>query len=124
MEETEHVVLSCDGNKSSSLDGFNFSFIKSFRPLIKEDVGILFDRFYINGTLLEAFSSYFLALIPNVDCPFTLGDYRPISLLGCFYKMVVKVLTGRLAFVMDSLISSTQSAFIKGRMLMDGIWLR
>lgn len=35
--------------------------------------------------------------------------------------MVSKVLAGRLAVAMDSLIFGSQSAFIKGRMLVDGV---
>ncbi|MCI31889.1 RNA-directed DNA polymerase (Reverse transcriptase) [Trifolium medium] len=37
------------------------------------------------------------------------------------YKLVAKVLTKRLGLVMDSLISKNQSAFIKGRLLVDGV---
>lgn len=114
LEEILQVVLSCDGNNSPGLDGFNFAFIKAFWPLIKEEVGVLFDQFYVNGTLPKSFSYYFLALIPKVDCPFALGDFRPISLLRSLYKMVAKVLASRLSRVMDSLISDSQSAFIKG----------
>jgi len=45
----------------------------------------------------------------------------PISLLGSLYKLVAKVLVGRLAPVMDKLISSNQYVFIKGRQLVDGV---
>jgi hypothetical protein len=60
-------------------------------------------------------------LIPKVNSPFSLSDYRPISLLGCLYKLVAKVLAKRLAKVMDSIIASNQSAFIQGRHLVDGV---
>jgi hypothetical protein len=65
--------------------------------------------------------SFFLTLIPKVSTPQALGDFRPISLLGCLYKLVSKVLTARLAKVIGGLIPSTQSAFIKGRQLVDGV---
>ncbi|GAU32687.1 hypothetical protein TSUD_145610 [Trifolium subterraneum] len=50
-----------------------------------------------------------------------IGDFRPISLVGSLYKIVVKVLARRLAKVMDKLISSNQYAFIKGRQLVDEV---
>ncbi|MCH80733.1 LINE-1 reverse transcriptase like, partial [Trifolium medium] len=56
-----------------------------------------------------------------VSSPFGLSDFRPISLLGCLYKLVAKVLAARLGKVMNSLINSTQSAFINGRHLVDGV---
>ncbi|MCI26762.1 LINE-1 reverse transcriptase like, partial [Trifolium medium] len=81
----------------------------------------MFDQFHGIGTLPKSFSSYFVALIPKVNSSFSLGDFRPISLLGCLYKIIAKVLTARLARVMDSLVAPTQSAFLKGKHLVDGV---
>ncbi|GJT94975.1 RNA-directed DNA polymerase, eukaryota, partial [Tanacetum coccineum] len=47
-------------------------------------------------------------------------DYRPISLIGSFYKIVGKLLANRIASVVEYLISTEQSAFVKGRQIMDG----
>lgn len=52
-EEIKQAVLSCDGDKSIGPDRFNFAFIKAFWPLIKDEVRILFNEFYANGTLLK-----------------------------------------------------------------------
>jgi hypothetical protein len=89
--------------------------------LIKGEIRILFDQFHGIGTLPKSFTSYFVALIPKINSPFSLGDFRPISLLGCLYKIAAKVLTARLARVMDRLVAPTQSAFLKGRQLVDGV---
>ena len=48
-------------------------------------------------------------------------DFRPIALLGSLYKILAKVLARRLADTMNSIISSSQSAFLKGRNLVDGV---
>lgn len=58
-----------------------------------------------------------VALIQKVQCLFTLGDYRPVSLLGCLYKILAKILTAKLSTIMDGLITHVQSAFVKGRNL-------
>jgi hypothetical protein len=121
MEEIEAVVKESDGNKSLGPDGFNFAFIKEFWSLMKGEVRILFDQFHGNATLPKRILSYFLALIPKVNHPEALGDYRPISLLGCIYKLLSKVLAARLAKVIGSIVSLSQSAFIKGRQLVDGV---
>ncbi|KAK2449806.1 hypothetical protein QL285_008962 [Trifolium repens] len=121
LEEITEVVTSCDGNKSPGPDGFNFAFIKEFWDLLKGDVRIMFDQFHGNSCLPKSLCSYFLTLIPKVSSPQALGDFSPISLLGCLYKLVAKVLVSRLAKVVDLLIPNTQSAFIKGRQLVDGV---
>jgi hypothetical protein len=120
LEEIEEVVHSSDGNKSPGPDGFNFSFIKKFWGMLKGEIRVMFDQFHGNSTLPKSFLSYFITLIPKVSSPCSLSDFRPISLLGCLYKIISKVLAKRLALVMDSVISSNQSAFIKGRNLVDG----
>jgi hypothetical protein len=50
-----------------------------------------------------------------------LGDFRPISLLGCIYKLLAKVLAARLASVIGSSIPNTQKVFLKGRQLVEGV---
>jgi hypothetical protein len=62
-----------------------------------------------------------LTLIPKVKSPQGLSDFRPISLLGCRYKILSKVLANRLANVIGNLIPKTQSAFLKGRQLVEGV---
>ncbi|WJX73888.1 hypothetical protein P8452_57616 [Trifolium repens] len=121
LEEIEAVVRSSDGNKSPGPDGFNFAFVKTFWDLLKGDLRTLFDQFHGNSCLPKSFLSYFVTLIPKVCSPNSLSDFRPISLLGCLYKIIAKVLTIRLAKVMDTIISTTQSTFIKGRNLVDGV---
>jgi hypothetical protein len=120
-EEIEGVVMNSDGNKSPGPDEFNFAFLKKFWYLLKGEVRILFDQFFSNANLPKGLLSYFITLIPKVACPSSLGEFRPISLLGCIYKLIAKVLAARLAKVMDSVVASTQSAFVKGRNLVDGV---
>nr|GEY58757.1 RNA-directed DNA polymerase, eukaryota [Tanacetum cinerariifolium] len=48
------------------------------------------------------------------------NDYRPISLIGCIYKVVTKVLSNRLAPIISDLVSDTQSAFVANRRILDG----
>jgi hypothetical protein len=81
----------------------------------------MFDQFHANDVLPKGMLAYFVTLIPKVSSPLDLKDYRPISLLGSLYKLLAKVFARRLAAVMNSIISPTQSAFLKGRQLVDGV---
>ncbi|GAU51294.1 hypothetical protein TSUD_240270 [Trifolium subterraneum] len=123
LKEIEEVVWKSEGNKSPGPDGFNIAFVKSFWDMMKGEVRIMFDQFHGNACLSKGLLSYFIALILKVAFPSSLGEFRPNSLLGCLYKVAVKVLVARLAKVIDSVVASMQSAFIKGRNLVDGVML-
>ena len=78
-------------------------------------------EFHRNGKLAKGINNTFIALIPKVDSSQRLNDFRPISLVGSMYKILAKVLANRLRSVIDSVISDSQSAFSKGRQILDGI---
>jgi len=78
-------------------------------------------EFHRNGRLAKGINNTFIALVPKVDSPQRLNDFRLISLVGSMYKILAKVLACRLRSVIGSVVSDTQSAFIKGRQIMDGI---
>jgi hypothetical protein len=117
----EAVVRESDGGKSPGPDGFNFAFVKEFWYLLKDEVRIMFDQFHANVVLPKSMLAFFVTLIPKVSSPLELKDFRPISLLGSLYKLLAKVLARRLACVRNSIISPSQSAFLKGRHLVDGV---
>lgn len=50
---------------------------------------------------------------------FTPGDYRPVSLVHSFAKLIIKIMANRLAPEIDRLVSTNQSAFIRGRCIHD-----
>nr|GEX05119.1 RNA-directed DNA polymerase, eukaryota [Tanacetum cinerariifolium] len=47
-------------------------------------------------------------------------DFRSISLIGCFYKIIAKILANRLSMVISDLISDVQSAFVSSCQILDG----
>ena len=61
-----------------------------------------------------------VTLIPKFDGAQEIKDYRPISMVGCVYKMIAKVLANRLKIVMGQLVGETQSAFVQRRQILDG----
>ncbi|XP_019465331.1 PREDICTED: uncharacterized protein LOC109363522 [Lupinus angustifolius] len=120
-DEIKEAVWSCEGEKSPGPDGYNFTFIKKIWDCVKNDVFAMVDDFFISGNLAKGCISSFIVLIPKTGSPLGLGDYRPISLVGCIYKIISKLLTGRIKKVMHLIISYCQYAFIKGRCIMDGV---
>jgi hypothetical protein len=119
--EVKAAVWDCDSFKSPGPDGVNFGFIKDFWEIIKGDVMRFISEFHRNGKLSRGINSTFIALIPKVDSPQRVNDFRPIALVGCLYKILSKVLANRLRLIIGRVVSETQSAFVKERQILDGI---
>ena len=51
----------------------------------------------------------------------TLKDFRPISLINGSLKIIYKVMANRLSKVMNELIDKSQTAFMKGRNITEGV---
>nr|GEX48344.1 RNA-directed DNA polymerase, eukaryota [Tanacetum cinerariifolium] len=69
---------------------------------------------------IKGCNSSFIALIPKVIDAKHLKDFKHISLIGCQYKIIGKILANRLSLVIGDIVSQEQSAFIKERQIMDG----
>jgi len=121
VEEVKAAVWDCDNYKCPGPDGINFGFIKTFWDMLKDDVMSFLVEFHKNGRLAKGINSTFIALIPKIDSPQWLNDFRPISLVGSMYKILAKVLANRLRSVIGSVVLDSQSAFVKGRQILDGI---
>ncbi|GKU97686.1 hypothetical protein SLEP1_g10796 [Rubroshorea leprosula] len=120
-KEIYEAIQCCNGNKRPGPDGFNFTFIKKMWPILKEDIVAFAKEFWANGKLVKGSNASFIVLIPKKENPQGLGEFRPISLIGCRYKIISKILANRLSKVLPSIINLNQSAFIGGRQIVDGI---
>jgi len=121
MEKLKVAVWDYDSFKCPGPDGVNFGFINDFWEDFKVDLMRFVSDFHHNGQLLKGINNTFITLIPKKECPQSLNDYCPISLVGSLYKVLAKLLTNRLRGVIGTEISYTQYAFVKDRQILDGI---
>lgn len=96
-----------------------WEFIKENWGMLKNDILSLFEELHGTSGFDPRLNKSFIALIPKVDSPSSPTDFRPISMVGCLYKIIAKVLTARLQSVIGDLIGENQFAFVKGRQIMD-----
>nr|GEY48246.1 transposon TX1 uncharacterized [Tanacetum cinerariifolium] len=118
-DEIKIVVWDCGGDSAPSPDGFTFKFFKTFWETIQFDVVRFVRKFTQTARFPKGCNSAFIALIPKVGNVKFVSGFRPISLIGCQYKIVGKLLANRLSRI-ESCVSVEQSAFIKGRNILDG----
>ncbi|KAF2302890.1 hypothetical protein GH714_010306 [Hevea brasiliensis] len=119
-EEIQAAVWYCGNGKAPGPDGFNFSFFKASWDFIWPDIMRMVDEFFRTSCLSKGNNSSFVTLAPKISGSSLLLDYRPISLIGSLYKIVAKTLANRLRVVIGQVIGSQQSAFIRGRQILDG----
>nr|GEU84369.1 RNA-directed DNA polymerase, eukaryota, reverse transcriptase zinc-binding domain protein [Tanacetum cinerariifolium] len=77
------------------------------------------EEFFRSNSFPKGCNSPFIALIPKVPNAKSVFDFR-IILIGCQYKIIGKLLANRLSILIGDCISPVQSAFIKGRYILDG----
>nr|GEX49538.1 putative RNA-directed DNA polymerase, eukaryota, reverse transcriptase zinc-binding domain protein [Tanacetum cinerariifolium] len=121
----QHVGLSStlDLLSSSSLSQVHRDYLELpfSRDEIKRAVWTVVETFFsISHEIPKGCNPSFIALIPKIPNAKFVTDFRPISLIGCQYKIIGKLLANRLSSVIGDCISPVQSAFIKGRYILDG----
>ncbi|GKA13749.1 putative RNA-directed DNA polymerase, eukaryota, reverse transcriptase zinc-binding domain protein [Tanacetum coccineum] len=119
-DEIKLAVWDCGGDKAPGPDGFSFKFFTFFWDLVENDVVNFVYEFFHTSFFPQGCNSSFIALIPKVAKAKTVSDFRPISLIGCQYKIIGKLLANRIRVVIGDCVNPVQSAFIKGRNILDG----
>ena len=72
-----------------------------------------------NSQGLQPLNRAHVVLIPKINEPEQVKDYRPISLTHSFAKLWSKLLANRLTTKINEIIPSNQSAFIRKRCIQD-----
>jgi len=123
-EEVWNTIKILPSDKAPGPDGFTGRFYKACWPIIKEDimlaVSAVWNRKFVN---LGVLNSAYITLLPKKDGADQPKDFRPISLVHSFTKLITKMMANRLAGRLQQMVSPIQSAFIKGRFIQDNFML-
>lgn len=119
--EIVDAVKALHPTKSPGPDGFTGSFYHHYWKTIGGDVIEAVNCFFESGRMPREVNRTYIVLIPKVDNPTKITQWRPIALCNVLYKIIAKVLTNRLKRVLPSVISVSQSAFVQDRLIMDNI---
>jgi hypothetical protein len=89
--------------------------------VIKEDLLALFHEFHKETLDLFSLNFGIITLIPKIENATKIQKYRPICVLNVSFKIFTKVGTNRLNKVEKTVVSPTQTAFMLGRNIMEGV---
>ncbi|KEH15328.1 hypothetical protein MTR_1350s0010, partial [Medicago truncatula] len=115
VDELKPAVWDCDSFKSLGPDGINFGFIKNFWNEMKDDVVRFITEFHRNGKLSNGINSTFIALIPKVESPQSLNEFRPVS-LGYLEEVMVSMSFPTLwrKWIKECVCTATTSVLVNG----------
>ncbi|KAM6542742.1 hypothetical protein CsatB_007189 [Cannabis sativa] len=113
--EVKEAVFSMPSDKSLGEDCMNGMFYQNYW----NDIGNVVIKAvleYLNGQGdMSSINSTIVTLVPKTKAANNMKDFRPISLCNVLHKIVSTVWVHRLQPWLDSIIHSSQSAFIGGR---------
>ena len=123
-DEVWNTIKHLPPDKAPGPDGYTGRFYKICWPVIKPDLMAAISAVQRgNFRNMQLLNSALLTLLPKKDDASSVKDFRPISLIHSFAKLVTKLLANRLAGRLSELVSSNQSAFVKGRCIHDNFLL-
>ncbi|CAL1400664.1 unnamed protein product [Linum trigynum] len=117
------VIKKMKRSKAPGPDGFPAEFFQDNWSLVGPVTIKAIMEFFDTGTLRREVNCTILTLIPKVPNAGFIKYFRPISCCNFIYKCISKILVNRLKEVLPQLISSNQTASIKGRLITDNIIL-
>ncbi|RVW51280.1 Transposon TX1 uncharacterized 149 kDa protein [Vitis vinifera] len=120
-EEISKAIFQLDRDKAPGPDGFTIAVFQECWDVIKEDLVRVFAEFHRSGIINQSTNASFIVLIPKKSLSKRISDFRPISLITSLYKIIAKVLSGRLRGVLHETIHYTQGAFVQGRQILDAV---
>jgi len=75
------------------------------------------------GRALAAINKGVITLIPKSGDRAKLSNWRPITMLGSTYKVLAKVLAGRIKAALTHIIRPNQTGFVEGRSIIDNTFM-
>lgn len=102
-------------------DGLHAGFFQRFWLIVGDLVREEVERVFIERKIPEYLSKTHIVLIPKIQGPETVGNYRPISLCNSVYKIITKIIVARIKLHLDTLVLPYQTAFILGRRGVDNV---
>jgi hypothetical protein len=121
IEELDEAVKKCNTKSAPGIDGISNNFIKKFWPYFRVPLYEYTCSCAESGTLTPTFRTALIKLIPKKGDTTMIKNWRPISLLSCFYKIWSKAVDARLEKIIGKVTSLSQKAYNKKRYIQESL---
>lgn len=122
-QEIFSALHSLPKDKVSGPDGYTKEFFMAAWAVVGGEFVTTIQSFFLYIFLPTGINVTILSLIPKVENAQTMKEFLPIAFCNLLYKVISKVLAVRLKALMPEAIEPNQSAFIKGRLLLENVLL-
>ena len=110
-EEAKIALNQMHPTKAPGLDGMSPIFFQKYWDVVgpSEVTNVL--QTLRTGVMPNGLNETFVCLIPKVNCPQKITEFRPISLCNVVYKLISKILANRMKKILLKVISESQKCF-------------
>ncbi|XP_058071134.1 uncharacterized protein LOC131220189 [Magnolia sinica] len=116
LHEVHQIVLAIPADGAAGPDRFSGAFYLGCWNIIAQEAAVYV---FQGGPIPQAVNVSLICLIPKSNSPSSFANFGSISLYNCLYKIIAT----KLSYILPSLISLEQGAFIQGRAITDHVAL-
>lgn len=120
---TYQTIFDIGQEKALGPGGYSSCFFKKSWNIVGYDVCQAIKELFQSGCLPKKINHTVIYLIPKSSYSSTVGDYRYIAYCNVVYKVISKILTGRMASILPVITDEAQSAIVEGRRMLENIHL-
>lgn len=119
--EIWNTVQCINPYKAPGPDGIQAFFYHKFWEIVGKDVCDFVKNCFQTSSIPRDVNKTLIVLIPKSDNPDPLKLFRPISLCNVLYKIITKIIVGRIRPLLHKIVSPFQSSFIPSRSTNDNV---
>jgi len=117
IEELDKALKQVNLKSAPGIDGYSYRFIKKFWSIFRFPLFECATESLETGVMPESFLTAQIKIIPKKGDSSKIKNWRPISLLSNFYKLISRLINNRLKKITNRVMSRGQKGFNQSRQL-------